>query len=454
MSCCRPGFPKLGLLFIVLTVRVAVILLQIFSDDGVAAVSQGVPEQQDRVCPTTLKVTLLGDELASLAGGLSTLNRELAIHLAKQPDVEVTFFIPEGACTDECRKTVESYGVTVVEARKRAGYDRHDWLSFPPPDLSMDVVIGHGMKLGRQGQVLKCPPFNNRKWVQVVHTAPEQLGMFKNSSNAVSKAGSKHETEVQLCKLADLVVPVGPKLAEAYSSCLRSKEAQDTFVLTPGLFKEFADLNQDRNDSSEFKVLLCGRGDFEDFELKGYDIGAAAFADEELRGKPYRLLFVGAPDGKEDEVAGELLKHGIAKEQLTIRKFVQSRDKMKELFREVDLAIMPSRTEGFGLIALEALSASLPILVSSNSGFARALQDLQSDTLCIVDSKEPKDWAKAIKAVRERHGEELQEIQKLRESYGRRYSWEKQCKDLVKKMRNMLHEIDLSGTCSPDSSLM
>ena len=421
--------------------------MQVFPYDGVAAVSQGVPEHQNRIPLTTLKITILGDEFASLAGGLSTLNKELAIHLAEQSNVEVTFFIPEGACTDEHKKTAESYGITIVEARRRPGYDPHDWLSFPPPDLSMDVVIGHGMKLGRQGQVLK---FDNRKWVQVVHTAPEQLGMFKKSSNAVSKAGSKHETEVDLCKLADLVVPVGLKLAEAYSSCLRSK---DTFVLTPGLFKEFADLKQDPNDSFEFKVLLCGRGESEDFELKGYDIGAKAFADEELKGKPYRLLFVGAPDGKEGEVAEELVQHGIAREQLTVRKFVQSREKMKELFCEVDLAIMPSRTEGFGLIALEALSASLPILVSSNSGFARALRNLQSDKLCIVDSTEPKDWAKAIKAVREKHGEELQKIQALRESYGKKYSWDKQCKDLVEKIRNMFHEISLRGMCSPDSSL-
>ena len=428
----------------VVTFRVHVILLQIFPDDGAAAVSQGVSEHQDRIYPTTLKVTILGDELTSSAGGLSTLNKELAIHLAEQPDVEVTFFIPEGACTAEHKKTAESYGIAVVEARRRPGYDPHDWLSFPPPDLSMDVVIGHGRKLGRQGQILKC-----RKWVQVVHTAPEQLGMFKKSSNAVSKAGSKHETEVDLCKLADLVVPVGPKLAEAYSSCLRYK---DTFVLTPGLFKEFADLKQDPNNSSEFKVLLCGRGESEDFELKGYDIGAEAFADEELKGKPYRLLFVGAPDGKEDEITIELLRHGIAEEQLTVRKFVQSRDKMKELFSEVDLAIMPSRTEGFGLIALEALSASLPILVSSNSGFARALRNLQNDKLCIVYSREPKEWAKAIKAVRERHSEELQEIQALRESYGVKYSWEKQCNDLVEKIRSMFHESNLRGMCSSDFS--
>ncbi|KAL9961854.1 hypothetical protein ACROYT_G030882 [Oculina patagonica] len=404
-------------------------------DVGEEATPQVVSEQRDPLCTTaTLKVTIFGDEWSSSAGGLSTLNRELAIHLAEQPNVEVTFFVPEGACCDAHKTAAQSYGITVVEAKKRTGYGRLDWLSFPPEGLSMNVVIGHGMKLGRQGQVLK-----DCKWVQVVHTAPEQLAMFKSDSDAIPKGGKKHETEVDLCRKADLVVPIGPKLAEAYSSCLRSKKDQGIFTLTPGLFREFTDLQHDPNESSEFKVLLCGRGDAEDFKLKGYDIAAKAFADQELKGRPYRLLFVGAPDGKEDEVAGELLKGGIAKEQLTVRTFVDSREKMKYLFREVDLAIMPSKTEGFGLIALEALSAGLPILVSENSGFARALQNLQFDKFCIVVSKEPKDWAKAIKAVRARHGERLREIKMLREAYGKMYSWEKQCKTLVDKMWNMVH---------------
>ena len=401
------------------------------------------PKQQGPLCTTTtLKVTLLGDEWGSLNGGLSTLNRQLAIHLAEQPRVKITFLVPEGALTDEQKKAARSYRVSVVEAKKRPGYDHpSDWLSFPPDDLSMDVVIGHGMKLGRQGQVLRDPRSCNCKWVQVVHTAPEQLAMFKSHSGAVSKGGRKHETEVDLCKLADLVVPIGPKLAEVYSSCLNSKEDQDTFALIPGLFTEFEDLKQNANNSSEFKVLLCGRGDAEDFKLKGYDIAAEAFADQELKGEPYRLLFVGAPDGKEDEVSRQLLNFGIAEEQLIVRKFVERREKMKDLFCEVDLAIMPSRTEGFGLIALEALSAGLPILVSGNSGIARALQTLQCAKLRVVDSKEPKVWAKAVKAVRARHEEQLEEIKMLRESYGKTYSWEKQCAALVEKMWDMVHGI-------------
>ena len=35
---------------------------------------------------------------------------------------------------------------------------------------------------------------------------------------------------------------------------------------------------------------------------------------------------------------------------------------------------MPLRTEGFGLTGLEATSAGLPVLVSSNSGIGKALR--------------------------------------------------------------------------------
>ena len=57
---------------------------------------------------------------------------------------------------------------------------------------------------------------------------------------------------------------------------------------------------------------------------------------------------------------GKLLEFGIREDQLFVKEFVESREEMKKLLCEVDLVIMPSRAEGFGLVALEALSAGLP----------------------------------------------------------------------------------------------
>ena len=392
----------------------------------------------------TLNVTLLGDEWGSSSGGLSTINRELAIHLSQHPGVNVSLLCPEKACSNEEIREADCYGITIVEAKERVAYDRLDWLSIPPQDHFMDIVVGHGVKLGRQVQFIRdSAQFPNCKWVQVVHTAPEDLSRYKCYSDPISKGETKHESEVELCKLADLVVPVGPRLKEAYSSYLqRCKTDQDVLSITPGLFqREFGDLvaKQDPNEDGEFKVLLFGRGDDEDFELKGYNIAAQAFTDRRLKNKPYHLIFVGAPEGKQEKVREKLLQREIAEAQLTVRKFLQSREKLKDLLCEADLAIMPSKSEGFGLVALESLSAGLPILVGSKSGFAKALENVLHGYSCIVNSDDPAKWAEAIEAVRIRHRMRLEEIKALRASYGERYSWKEQCKVLVERMWKMVY---------------
>ncbi|XP_068751736.1 uncharacterized protein [Montipora capricornis] len=421
---------------------------------------QGVSVEAEEIfvqSKEALHITLLGSEWNSSAGGLSTLNREFAIHLSQQSNVRVSMLVPEGACKDEDKRAAQNFGITVLDARQRPGFiNPLDWLCFPPQDHEINVVVGHGVKLGRQVQLIKnYPQFQNCKWVHMVHTAPEDLSKYKGYDNPTSRGEQKHWDEIDLCKYADLVVPVGPRLKKAYSSYLQGcKKVEDIFEIVPGLFnREFGDLVQQAKIESDddFKVLLCGRGDDEDFELKGYDIAVKAFADERLKGKGYYLLFVGAPDGKQDEVRRRLLNCGITDEQLTVRKFVQSRAGMKDLFCEVDLVIMPSKSEGFGLVALEALSASLPVLVGSNSGFARAIKSIPFGTYSIVDSNDPGRWAEAIEGVGVRHRVCLEESKLLREAYGREYCWKRQCEALVDKLWSMVHGNE-SSTCQASAA--
>ncbi|XP_068751797.1 D-inositol 3-phosphate glycosyltransferase-like [Montipora capricornis] len=428
---------------------------------GIEVMSQEVSVKAEKIFAQrkeALNITLLGSEWNSLAGGLSTLNRELAIHLSQHPNVSVSMLVPEGACKDEDRKAAKDLEINVLDARQRPGFrEPLACLCFPPEDHRMDVVIGHGAKLGWQVQVIKLSAqFQNCKWVHMVHTAPEDLSKYKGYDNPTSRGEQKHWDEVELCKEADLVVPVGPRLEKAYSSYLKgSKKDRDIFEIVPGLFnREFGDLVQQAKVESDddFKVLLCGRGDKEDFELKGYDIAVKAFVDQRLKGKRYNLLFVGAPDGKQDEVRRRLLNCGITEEQLTVRKFVQSRAGMKDLFCEVDLVIMPSKSEGFGLVALEALSAGLPILVGSNSGFARALEEIDFGDTCIVCSNDPAEWAKKIEVVRAKHKKRLREMTYVRESYEEKFCWKEQCGNLVEKLWKMVHENSTFQATAEDGS--
>ena len=105
------------------------------------------------------------------------------------------------------------------------------------------------------------------------------------------------------------------------------------------------------------------------------------------------------------------------------------------MFREVDLAIMVSRTEGFGLATLEALSAGLPVLVSGNSGLGEALQEVPIGSHCVVESEDPKDWANAIKAVRKKKRKpRLEEAKLLQGEYAKIYSWQDHCNRLVERV--------------------
>ena len=378
-----------------------------------------------------LRVTLLSSEWRSTKGGLSTINRELAIQLAKHPSVEVSVYLPQ--CSEEDKQVARDHNVRLIKAREMPGLEPNFWLSCLPEDHAVDCVIGHGAVLGRQVQIIKLThPYC--KWIQVVHTAPEELGMYKEYEEHISRGQDKHQVEVELCKLADQVVAIGPKLAEVFSGYLRPcGKDQDVLNFTPGIFSEFADVKQATEERKAFNVLVFGRSDNEDFQLKGYDIAAQAIA--ELKDMTYKLVFVGATSGEEEKVADVLLKQGIDRSQLRVRRFNESREKLADLFCEVDLAIMPSRTEGFGLAALEALSAGLPVLVSGNSGLGEALQEVPNGSNCVVESEDPKDWANAIKAVRKKKRKlRLREAKLLQGEYADIYSWRDHCNRLVERM--------------------
>ena len=127
-------------------------------------------EYQDR-----LRVLFLASEWGSNKGGLSTINRELAINIAKSPEVDVTLFVLR--CSDDDENAALRHKINLVKAKRHPGMDELQWLSLLPDDLHSDVVVGHGSKFGPQAYIIrrsqKC------KWVQVVHTVPEELGMHK-----------------------------------------------------------------------------------------------------------------------------------------------------------------------------------------------------------------------------------------------------------------------------------
>ena len=130
---------------------------------------------------------------SSTDGDLSTINRELAIQLAKLPNVDVSVLLPN--CSGEDRISAKSHNVKLIEADEVPGVEPVLWLSSPPINHTMDCVIGHGVQLGRPIAFIKRNPnYSHCKWIQVVHSAPEEDGMYKS----ISEGEKLQKAEIQL----------------------------------------------------------------------------------------------------------------------------------------------------------------------------------------------------------------------------------------------------------------
>ena len=384
----------------------------------------------------TIKVTILASDCFDIS---SVLHSELAKQLAifTQTGVKVCLLVPESAQNyDWEERNLEKYRVTIVKAKKRPFFpDPIDWLYCPPEDLKTDIVIGIGARLGKIAQHWK-----ERYQCKNIYIDQGNESL-SHSYKVVETYEDLEDCRKELSTAANIPVAIGPKTTDDLSASLRS-EGKQVFNLTPGIISEFSNLNHAINDGRNFRVLLLGGDNPDNFFEDGLKTAADAVA--ELKNNSYHLFYVGAGKGTEQQFKDLFHKCGVSKSQLRIRNLPKTEDEWKKLFLEVDLAIMPSGDEEFGWEALLALSAGLPVLVHGESGFGEALRDVTFGTSAIVHSDDASDWASRIKTIREKDRKtRLEQAAMLRSNYDEMYSWKKQLTPLVEMMFSMVFGMDL-----------
>ena len=391
-----------------------------------------------------LKVTILGSGWSASSLYSVLFSKELAIQLAKIPHVKVTFLVPENLCSGFFKTVAANSSATFVEAQKVPGFDDPiDWLYFPPQDLKTDIVVGAGERLGKVAQVFK--EFHQCKNIYITSDPLEEYAVLLEKRRILDKQIAHHEecdNNDGLSQMADLAVALGPKMHDELSASL-SYHKKDVFNFTPGILSEFSDVTHATNERRNFRILTLGCGDPDSFEEEGLKTAAEAVA--KLKDKSYHLSYVGVAEGKHEQFVQKFCQCGVPKNQLAIKSLPKGEEELKRLFCGADLAIMPSSEQGFGMVALAALSSGLPVLVHDDSGFGEALKEVNFGTSSTVDSEDANDWAKAIKRVRNTDRKiRLQEAALLRSNYDEKYSWEKQCRALVQKMLTMVSGMNFS----------
>jgi glycosyltransferase involved in cell wall biosynthesis len=107
------------------------------------------------------------------------------------------------------------------------------------------------------------------------------------------------------------------------------------------------------------------------------------------------LLTVVGGTSTEADQAG--LKDAVGRCHVTFKGRIKNGPDLKAIYRQHDIFVMPSRTETFGLVYIEALSQGLPVLHSRGQGIAGFFTP-QTVSEC-ADPHDPKSIATAIESL-------------------------------------------------------
>lgn len=138
-------------------------------------------------------------------------------------------------------------------------------------------------------------------------------------------------------------------------------------------------------------VLFVGRIQ----PLKGLDVAIEALAL--LRHDHARLVVVGGPSGVQGDVEASRIRRRIAELGLRDRvTWVTPRPHhlLSSYYRAADLVVVPSRSESFGLVALEAAACGVPVVATDVGGLSSLVVDDQTGVL--VTQRRAADFAAAI----------------------------------------------------------
>jgi D-inositol-3-phosphate glycosyltransferase len=146
--------------------------------------------------------------------------------------------------------------------------------------------------------------------------------------------------------------------------------------------------------AGKFHLLFAGRIQ----RLKGPQIliQAAALLRSRRPDIDLQVTILGALSGAKDFDLKSLISAAGMDDVVTHHPPVNAPD-LAGWFRSADVVVMPSYSESFGLVALEAQACGTPVVATRVGGLSRAIFDGRTGLL--VEGHKPADWADVLEAL-------------------------------------------------------
>lgn len=265
--------------------------------------------------------------------------------------------------------------------------------------LSYDVIHSHYWLSGAAASRLRL--LWGTPWAHTAHT----LALVKNRSLAPGdqpEPGVRELVEAELARSADLLVvstaSEGDDLRQAYGA-----GADRIAVVAPGVdldaFQPVPRFTARRAIGLEGRRPLLFAGRLE--RLKGVEVAIRAFALV-AAAHPDAVLVVLGDDSRANGGESEQARlHAIARE-LSIADRVSFRGPVDQAelclyYSAAEVLLMPSYSESFGLVGLEAQACGCPVIAADVAGLASVVRDEVTGHL--VPSHAPEAWASRLRAL-------------------------------------------------------
>ncbi|MBX3087529.1 MAG: glycosyltransferase [Cryobacterium sp.] len=262
--------------------------------------------------------------------------------------------------------------------------------------------------------------------IQTFHT----LAALKELKSAAdpSLVGRRHRAELELAAASDGIVAVSLAEAGTLEGIQRSLENR-IWIVPHGVDAEL--FNPARAESSGEVRAELGIAEAEPILLavgrvqahKGQDLAVRALSQLVVgSGVEATLAVVGEPTPESEGYYWDLVDLAAELDVGQKVKFVGavSRERLADYFAVASATLLPSKSETFGLVALESAASGTPVIAFKGSGMLESVSEGESGML--VDSREPRDWAKAIAKLLG-DAELAAALRKSARDFASRYSW-------------------------------
>ena len=111
---------------------------------------------------------------------------------------------------------------------------------------------------------------------------------------------------------------------------------------------------------------------------------------------------------------------------------------LEEKYHNADIQLIPSRTEGFGLVAIEGMSTGLPIIASDTVGLNEVVSISNDSCFLVKDPNNIDEWVNKIKICINKLEKDLAHISKESYMHSQKFSLEKMTKSYIDLYKEVL----------------